>query len=246
MAASAAIAQTGVARESGGPQEATGGAYVAPGQSDQTLEVPPRIMALPPVEAPPPGNEAPASGNASAAPDGAIQNGVAAPGQERPYLGISVQYVETHPSYGPEERGLAVVSVDPNSPAEHAGLRGRGSMTRLGASGDTAGALMPPLNLILMPLLEESGQLGLSGDLIVAIDDKRIENETDLQDQIEGLKPGETIYFTVVRTGPKGARETLKIPVKLGDPEQAIANAGGAPAAQGSVAPPAASQPASR
>jgi len=246
MAASAAVAQTGVARESGGPQETTGGAYVAPGRSDQTLEVPPRIMALPPVEAPPPGNEAPAPGNASAAPDGAIQNGTAAPGQKRPYLGISIQYIESNATPGRDVRGLAVVSVDPKSPADRAGLRGRGAMTELGASGATAGALMPPLDIILMPLLQRSGQLGLSGDLIVAIDDKRIENETDLQEQIEGLKPGETIYFTVVRTGPKGARETLKIPVKLGDPEQAIANAAGAPAAQGSAASPAASQPASR
>jgi S1-C subfamily serine protease len=98
-------------------------------------------------------------------------------------------------------------------------------MTGLGASGATAGALMPPLNLILMPLLQESGQLGLNGDLIVAIDDQPIENENDLLDHIDGLKPGDTVYFTVVRTGQKGSQETLKIPVELGKPEQAVANA---------------------
>jgi S1-C subfamily serine protease len=181
--------------------------------------------------------------SASAGQDGATESGGGSPSQKRPYLGISIQYIESQATPGRNVRGLAVVSVDPNSPADHAGLRGRGSMTGLGASGATAGALMPPLDIILMPLLQRSGQLGLNGDLIVAIDDKRIEYESDLQNEIDGLKPGDTIYFTLVRTEQKGGRETLKIPVKLGDPEQAVANTA---AAQGNAAPPTASQPASR
>jgi S1-C subfamily serine protease len=205
-------------------------------------------MAPQPTEPTPSDAEGPSSVNAAAPPDGAAaaQDGATGSdcGQKRPYLGISVQYIESHATPGRDLRGLAVVSVDPKSPADHAGLRGRGPMTGLGASGATAGAMMPPLDIILMPLLRRSGQLGLNGDLIVAIDDKRIENERDLQDQIEGLKPGDTIYFTVVRTDQKGLHRTLKIPIKLGDPQPAIANASAAQngAASGASA---ASQPAS-
>lgn len=110
-------------------------------------------------------------------------------------------------------------------------------MTKMGATGATAGALMPPLDLVVMPLLEKSGQLGAPGDLIIAIDDQRIESEVDLQNVLDASKPGDTIYFTVVRPIQGGSHETLKIPVKLGDPSQAIANAG--PSVSNSPAKPA-------
>ena len=60
-------------------------------------------------------------------------------------------------------------------------------MTKTGATGATAGALVPPLDLVIMPLLEKSGQLGAPGDLIIAIDDKRVESEIDLQDAEEDV-----------------------------------------------------------
>jgi S1-C subfamily serine protease len=120
--------------------------------------------------------------------------------------------------------GLEVVGVDSNSPAERSGLRGRGTMTKLGASGATAGALMPPLDLVVMPLLKKSGQLGEGGDLIVAIDDKRIDSEADLETELDMLKPGDTIYFTIERARRDDSRETLKIPVKLGDASRSADN----------------------
>ena len=138
-----------------------------------------------------------------------------APLRPLPYLGISVHRIESHSTPGRDVEGLEIVSVDPGSPAAHAGLRARGSMTTLGASGATAGALIAPLDLALMPLLKKTGQLGQAGDLIVAIDDRRITGEVDLQAALNDLKPGDTIYLTVVRPGRNGARETLRVPVRL-------------------------------
>jgi hypothetical protein len=208
------FAQTGVSSHSG-----------ARADPDQTLEIAPRAAPppVPPVVTPAPDDDAPplpTSGppvSETTPPDHTAES-------KRPYIGMSVQYVETHATPGHDVQGLEVVSVDPNSPAESAGLRGRGEMTRLGATGATAGALMPPLNLFMMPLLKKSGQLGDSGDLIVAIDDKRVKGETDLQDALDAAKPGDTIYLTITRPSRDGSHRTLKLPVKLGQPDQSARN----------------------
>lgn len=135
-----------------------------------------------------------------------------------PYLGISVQYIVSNDVPGREVRGLEVVAVDPSSPAEQAGLRGRGQATKLGASGATAGALMAPLDLIIMPLLKKAGDLGADGDLIIAIDDNRVEAENDLKNALAALKPGDVIYLTLVRQHRGDPPQTLKVPIRLGAP----------------------------
>jgi len=137
--------------------------------------------------------------------------------QPLPYLGIEVQRIESHSTPGRDIEGLEIVSIDPHSPAENAGLKGRRAMTRLGASGATAGALMAPLDIALMPLLKKTGQLGQTGDLIVAIDDRRVTGEVDLATALGGSKPGDTIYLTVVRHASDGAQKTIKVPVRLGN-----------------------------
>jgi S1-C subfamily serine protease len=137
-----------------------------------------------------------------------------------PYLGISVQRIESHSTPGRDIVGLEIVSVDRDSPAEHAGLKGRRGMTKLGATGATAGALMAPLDIVTMPLLKKAGQLGQTGDLILAIDDRRVASEIDLETALEDSKPGDTIYLTVTRVVRDGAYQTRKIPVKLGSPMQ--------------------------
>ena len=137
--------------------------------------------------------------------------------QPLPYLGIAVQRIESHSTPGRDIEGLEIVSIDPHSPAENAGLKGRRAMTRLGASGATAGALMAPLDIALMPLLKKTGQLGQTGDLIIAIDDRRVTGEVDLATALGGSKPGDTIYLTVVRHASEGAQKTIKVPVRLGN-----------------------------
>jgi hypothetical protein len=141
-----------------------------------------------------------------------------APRQELPYLGIAVQRIESHSTPGRDIEGLEIVSVDSDSPAERAGLKGRAAMTKLGATGATAGALMAPLDIALMPLLKKAGQLGQTGDLIVAIDDRRVTGEVDLATALGDSKPGDTIYLTVVRLAGDRAHKTIKIPVRLGKP----------------------------
>jgi hypothetical protein len=211
--------------------------------SDQTLEIAPRVAPSTPAAT----QSLPAPDDTAPVPTSGVPAAELNPhepqdaNQKRPYLGISVQYVISHATPGREVHGLEVVGVDSNSPAEHAGLRGRGAMTSLGASGATAGALMPPLDLVVMPLLKKSGQLGAGGDLIVAIDDRRIESEADLETELDTLKPGDTIYFTIVRPRPDGSHETLKKPVRLDDTNRPTLNAAARDSAHGnspgSIAP---------
>lgn len=201
------------------------------GESDQTLEIGPRAFA-PPAAEPPTGDDArPESGSnsvaASPASTPAPENGRSAANQKRPYLGASVQYIYSDDRPGRVVQGLEVVSVDPKSPAERAGLHGRGAMTKMGATGATASVLAPPLDLVLMPLLRRAGALGATGDLIIAIDDQPVQSDKDLGNALAPLKPGDTVYFTLVRSMPDNSHKTYKIPVKLGDPNEAVTDASG-------------------
>jgi PDZ domain-containing protein len=200
--------------------------------SDATLEIVPRSSPTPveisPASIPPsdagsfnsPEQELPPLPT-SGPPISMLANGAQQLQSALPYLGISVQRIDSHSTPGHDIEGLEIVSIDPNSPAERAGLKSRGGMTRLGASGATAGALMAPLDIALMPLLKKTGQLGQPGDLIVAIDDRRVIGEADLETALNDSKPGDTIYLTVVRLASNGTRRTMKLPVKLGEPRPA-------------------------
>jgi len=192
--------------------------------SDQTLEIAPRIARPPP----PPTAEsnAPAggaSGDAAQSNDGA--GGASQPippaRTSHPYLGIAVQTIYSNDRPSGLVAGLEVVSVDRNSPAAVAGLHGRTRMSSIGESGATVSSLMPPLNLFMMPLLKKTGSLGEGGDLIVAIDDRRVINEYDLQSELESMKPGDVIYLTIMRAMADGTQKTLKVPIKLGDAQAA-------------------------
>jgi hypothetical protein len=141
----------------------------------------------------------------------------------RPYLGITVRYT-TQCYLGMEEHGLEVETVDPNGPAAQAGLHATTGMTPLGAAGTTASGMLGPLNMLVMPLLEKGGALGQGGDLIVAVDDRRVRDQGDLETAMARLKPGDTMYLTVIR--PDGrAHKTIKIAVKVGAVGEPIANA---------------------
>lgn len=143
----------------------------------------------------------------------------------RPYLGMTVQYT-TQCYLGMEEHGLEVLSVDPNSPAAIAGLKSRTGMTALGAAGVTLGTLLGPASLVVNPMLNHAGALGQGGDLIVAVDDRRVRSQGDLESALSRLKPGDTMYLTIIRPTGNGQHKTMKVALRLGAVGEPIANAG--------------------
>jgi PDZ domain len=144
----------------------------------------------------------------------------------RPYLGITVQYV-TRCYLGGEEHGLEVLTIDPNSPAAQAGLQARSGMTAIGAAVSTLTGILPGGSLLANKALATSGAMGQGGDLIVAVDDHRVRDQSDLETAMSRLKPGDTMYLTVIR--PDGtdehAHKTIKIAVRVGAVGEPIANA---------------------
>jgi hypothetical protein len=149
----------------------------------------------------------------------------------RPYLGITVQYT-TMCYLGGEEHGLEVLTVDPNSPAAQAGMQARSGVTAVGAALSTLSGIIPGGSILATKALGSSGAMGQGGDLIVAVDDKRVRDQSDLETAMARLKPGDTMYLTVIRPDGSGDRvphKTIKIAVRVGAVGEPIANA--APAA---------------
>jgi S1-C subfamily serine protease len=145
----------------------------------------------------------------------------------RPYLGITVAYVSKC-YQGGEEHGLEVLTIDPNSPAASAGLQARSGMTAIGAAVSTLSGILPGGSILASKALATSGAMGQGGDLIVAVDDKRVRDQSDLENAMARLKPGDTMYLTVIR--PDGSDEraphkTIKIAVRVGAVGEPIANA---------------------
>jgi PDZ domain len=183
----------------------------AAADDDRTLEVAPRIIPI----VPSPGEETePAEGEAADNSGGTpLSLGSAAHG--RPYLGVSVQpaLVRFHRQ---EIRGLEIIEVDKGSPAERAGLTAPAGMTTVGATGQTAGFFLGPVGLLMSPLLARSGQLGATGDMIVAVDDQRVRAGADMNRALAQLAPGDTVWFTLMRIRPDGKVKNEKVPVVLG------------------------------
>ncbi len=156
--------------------------------------------------------------------NGTGNNGDSNRPHRRPYLGLTVQYT-TQCYLGMEEHGLEVMSVDPNSPAAIAGLQSPTGMTALGAAGVTLGTLLGPASMVVNPLLNHAGALGQGGDLIVAVDDRRVRSQGDLEAALTRLKPGDTMYLTIIRPTGNRQHKTMKIAVRLGAAGEPIANA---------------------
>lgn len=182
-------------------------------------------------------NFRPGTGNGTSDNTGNIDNGLNGQGNgegyrphARPYLGITVAY-RSMCFNGGEEHGLEVLTVDPNSPAAQAGLHARAGVSAVGAAVTTLSAFLPGGSLLANKAMESSGAMGQDGDLIVAVDDKRIRDQSDLEAAMSRLKPGDTMYLTVIR--PNGTHETgphppaMKIAVRVGAVGEPIANAGG-------------------
>lgn len=131
-----------------------------------------------------------------------------------PCLGAVLKYT-TKCYRGVEEHGLEVVSVDPGRGAARAGLRGKIPPTPLGIAGGIGGALLGPLELLVVPLLERSGALGAGGDLVLAVDDIRVRDVNEFRKAMRTLKPGDSVYLTVIRALPGRGHQTMRIMVNL-------------------------------
>ena len=130
---------------------------------------------------------------------------------------------------GGEEHGLEVLTIDPNSPASQAGLQARSGMTAIGAAVSTLTGILPGGSILSSKALATSGAMGQGGDLIVAVDGNRVRDQSDLESAMSRLKPGDTMYLTVIR--PNGTDEhthqpPIQVAVKVGAVGEPIANAG--------------------
>ena len=132
----------------------------------------------------------------------------------RPYLGVELEYT-TQCLFGMETHGFEVVSVAPNSPAAHAGLQARKPATALGNLAALGSVLAFPVGLFTVPRLRRSGALGMPGDLIVAVDDRRVRTEEEFMRAIDPLRAGDTVYVTVIRPIVGGSHQTLRIAMHI-------------------------------
>ncbi len=148
------------------------------------------------------------------------QNGNSWRPHNRPSLGITVRY-DSVCFKGGEEHGLEVLSVDPNSPAERAGIHGPAETPGKVAVAETIAGMVPILGKIAQNMVDNSASA--HGDLIIAVDDQRVHSQQDLDDALSRLKPGDTMYMTVLRPLPGHNHQTLKIAVTLGDSGQPVA-----------------------
>jgi len=166
-------------------------------------EAHPQVQEMPAVQAPTP--LAPRQPGLSAQPPA-----VAAPPpgvQPKPaYLGIAGQTVQAcrYPA------GVRITRVIEGSPAQQAGLKGEGTWTWPQAM---AGVLtLTPLAPFVLPFVTDS-EHGGSGDLILAVDGKRIHTREELEQELKRFRPGDTVYFSVLRE-QSGVHQ---IPVRLAE-----------------------------
>ncbi len=94
----------------------------------------------------------------------------------------------------PVDYGLLIIQITPGSAAEAAGLRAGSQRAFLGNT----------------PIM-------LGGDLIVAIDDQKIEDEDDLVQMMDNHRAGDTVKVTVYRS-----RKKMEFRVQLGEARQQV------------------------
>jgi hypothetical protein len=126
-------------------------------------------------------------------------------------IGIGLREARRRLVTGQEVDGLLVVEVKTGSPAADAGLHAS-SKTKTAKSVMTviamaaSVAVMPPA-VLLVPLIDAMPE---PYDMIIGVDGTRVSNFLDFQDRMQNLKPGETVYLSVVRDG---RRMQIAVPV---------------------------------
>lgn len=105
--------------------------------------------------------------------------------------------------------GIRVTHVIEGSPAQKAGIKGERSLTwKEAALGLLA---MSPASFLALPFLGSVGRGLTEGDLIMAMDGKRVHKREDLERELEQVKAGDMVYFSIMR----GNGEMHQVPVRL-------------------------------
>ena len=130
-----------------------------------------------------------------------------------PYLGIRV--AETSECVlGNEEHTLEVLSVRPGSPAAKAGLNANAGFS---APASIASAIFIPIGLAAHALLHRAGMPGYSHDLIIGVNDHRVHDKAELDQELSKLKPGDSAYINIVHPLPSGSHQTLRLFLTVGE-----------------------------
>ncbi len=117
-------------------------------------------------------------------------------------IGIGLREARRKLLSGQVAEGLLVVEVKKGSPAATAGLHAYNRTAKNVATAIAMAAsvaVMPPA-VLLIPLID-AVPVGESYDMIIGVDGTRVSNFLDFQDRMQNLKPGETVYLSVVRDG---------------------------------------------
>lgn len=141
-----------------------------------------------------------------------------------PYLGIVVECT-TECYMGMEEHGLQVVGLSPRGPGAIAGLRASQSGRAGRAEVNIFDYLRERFEDATHPPRDPSGTMSTEGDLIVAVNDIRVHGRADWEREIRNLKPGDTIYLTIIRPLGNRHHQTMKIAIKAGHPAMGVAQA---------------------
>jgi hypothetical protein len=106
--------------------------------------------------------------------------------------------------------GLAVLDVRNGSPAQKAGIKRYTALTHdLLDGASVAAALVFPPAIVAVAVIDQSG-IGESFDLVIGVDGRRVRHILDFEDLTSNIKPGDTIYLTVVRAGKR-----VQVPVQI-------------------------------
>lgn len=140
-----------------------------------------------------------------------------------PYIGITVRDTVMRRG-GPldcylprsDVAGMEIETVDAGSPAAEAGLRGlRTTQTK---DYSVKGLLRRPSQLVDQSMATMD-VYDTGGDLITEINGRRVLNTVDLNREFKAqrLRPGDTVYVTVMRRVRSWHSKTLRFPVRLGE-----------------------------
>jgi len=140
-------------------------------------------------------------------------------GDEASPIGMTLREAHRELKTGEETDGLLIVNVEKNSAAAKAGLQPYKHLAHNLLTGAAIGAsLVFPPAMLALPLIEYE-QVGEAYDMIIGIDGTKVSNFFDFSQRMRGVRPGQLIYFNVLRDGKR-----LQIPVPLPMPATSVSN----------------------